>query len=212
MKPIVKFIFSLLLLCCLIILSSYYLWYKPKFNTPVDIRVPSAKMNILKSKAETLFNYSSANGYNTRTCFLIDMDGEPGANRFFVFDMKQDTLIAAGLVTHGNCNENWLTGRRYSNEKGSGCTSLGKYKIGGAYYGKFGLAYKLYGLDSSNSNAYNRFVVLHSHSCVPDEEVNPVPICQSLGCPTVSPLFLKKLKKIIDGVDKPILLWIYGKS
>lgn len=64
---------------------------------------------------------------------------------------------------------------------GSGCTSLGKYKIGGAYQGQFGLAYKLYGLDSTNSNAYQRNVVLHAYDRVPDNEVYKE-ICQSSGC------------------------------
>ena len=75
--------------------------------------------------------------------------------------------------------------------------------------GKFGLAYKLYGLDSTNSKAFERFVVLHAHSCVPNEEIDPEPLCQSWGCPTVSPEFLQELKKYIDASEKPILLWIY---
>jgi hypothetical protein len=34
-------------------------------------------------------------------------------------------------------------------------------------------------------------------------------ICQSDGCPTVSPNFLKELKPIIDKSSKPVLLWIF---
>ena len=131
-----------------------------------------------------------------------------GDNRFFVYDLKKDTIKNSGVVTHGNCNQYWLEGRKYSNEQGSGCTSLGKYKIGYSYKGRFGLAYKLYGLDKTNSNAFNRFVVLHSHSCVPEIEVKDE-ICQSNGCPTVSPGYLQQLKPIIDKSSKPVLLWIY---
>ncbi|MGB3005404.1 MAG: murein L,D-transpeptidase catalytic domain-containing protein [Chitinophagaceae bacterium] len=114
----------------------------------------------------------------------------------------------AGLVAHGNCYQYWLEGRQYSNVVGSGCTSLGKYKIGNPYTGKFGYSYKLYGLDSSNNNAFERTVVLHSHSCVPETEINDE-ICQSNGCPTVSPGFLQQLKQIINTSKKPLLLLIY---
>jgi hypothetical protein len=77
-----------------------------------------------------------------------------GQNRFFVYDLKKDTIKNAGVVTHGRCNQQWLEGRKYSNEAGCGCTSLGKYKIANSYYGRFGLAYKLHGLDKTNSNAF----------------------------------------------------------
>ena len=115
----------------------------------------------------------------------------------------------AGLVTHGRCNKSWLNGRQYGNEVGCGCTSLGKYKVGVSYKGKFGLAYKLHGLDSTNNNAFRRYVVLHSHECVPEQEVDPAPICQSDGCPTVSLSFLTELAKQLDKSGKPVLLWVF---
>ena len=34
-------------------------------------------------------------------------------------------------------------------------------------------------------------------------------ICQSDGCPTVSPGLLQYLKPIINASKKPVLLWIY---
>ena len=89
-------------------------------------------------------------------------------------------------------------------------TSVGKYKIGSSYSGRFGLAYKLYGLDSSNSKAYERAIVLHSHKQVPDAEAYPGYIIVSAGCPTVSPAFLGVLNKYITASRKPILMWIYN--
>ncbi len=63
-------------------------------------------------------------------------------------------------------------------------------------------------LNSSNSNAFKRYVVLHAHDCVPESDVNPLPICQSDGCPTVSLLFLQDLKAILDDSKKTMLLWM----
>jgi hypothetical protein len=153
--------------------------------------------------------YARQHGYNTNTCFLIDMSIESGKNRFFVFDLQKDSILDAGLVAHGSCNKTWLSGRQYGNDVGCGCTSLGKYKIGAPYKGRFGVAYKLYGLDATNSNAFERAVVLHSYYAVPDKEVYPYPICQSQGCPMVSPAFLNKLAGIINASSKPMLLYTF---
>lgn len=161
-----------------------------------------------REKANKAKSFVSENAYNNKFCLLVDMSLLSYQNRFLVYDLMKDTILNAGLVTHGRCNENWLKGRRYDNKAGCGCTSLGKYKVGFSYKGRFGLAYKLYGLDKTNDNAFKRFVVLHSHSCVPESEVDD-DICQSDGCPTVSPSFLQYLKARLDASARPVLLWIY---
>jgi hypothetical protein len=168
----------------------------------------SAVYDKLHKKAAAVKAFAAKKGYNEETCFLIDMTLPSGSNRFFIYDLKKDSLQNAGLVAHGNCFQNWLEGRKYSNVVGSGCTSRGKYKIGNSYTGKWGYSYKLHGLDSTNSNAFERTVVLHSHSCVSATEISD-DICQSNGCPTVAPVFLEKLKRIINYSTKPVLLWIY---
>jgi hypothetical protein len=189
-------------------------WYYSKLRNnnkehkAATIREDDKLKQILKEQAGSILPYARKNNYNTNLCFLVNMQVASGSNRFFVYDLNKDSVTDAGLVTHGRCNKDWLSGRQYDNKIGCGCTSLGKYKIGKSYQGRFGLAYKLHGLDSTNSNAFKRFVVLHAHDCVPSEEVNPLPICQSDGCPTVSPAFLKKLASIIDASPKPILLCI----
>jgi hypothetical protein len=162
----------------------------------------------LQSKAISAKTFARQNHYDTSICFLIDMSLPANHKRFSIYDLRKDSVRNSGLVTHGNCNQLWLEGRKYANDIGCGCTSLGKYKIGNSYYGRFGLAFKLYGLEKTNSNAFKRYVVLHSHSCVPDKEVVDE-ICQSNGCPTVSPEFLKKLSVIIENAKQPVLLWIY---
>lgn len=174
----------------------------------VILPVSNNTIEKLEQKATAARLFVKQKGYNENTCFLIDMSLASGQNRFFIYDFKKDTLQAAGLVAHGNCFEYWLEGRKYSNVVGSGCTSLGKYKIGSSYNGKFGYSYKLHGLDNSNNKAFERTVVLHSHSCIPETEVADE-ICQSNGCPTVSPAMLQYLKTIINNSKKTVLLWIY---
>lgn len=163
----------------------------------------------VKTHAQLAAAFTRKKGFNTDFCFLVDMSLSSGSNRFFVYNLKKDSLEMAGNVAHGRCNKLWLTGRKYSNVVGCGCTSLGRYKIGAPYSGRFGLAYKLFGLDTTNSKAFERFVVLHAHECVPLDEVSPLQICQSDGCPTVAPAFLKKLAGKLDKSRLPVLLWIY---
>lgn len=213
MKRILLWAFASLLL----VAAASAAWYYSKMHpSATATRAKTATLNsnkklILKlsSRAKQASEYAALNKFNTSVCFLVDMSIGSGKNRIFVYDLKKDSILDAGLVTHGRCNEDFLTGRRYGNTVGCGCTSLGKYKIGNPYKGRFGLAYKLHGLESTNDNAFKRFVVLHSHECVPAAEVDPYPICQSDGCPTVAPYFLKKLAATIDGSSRPILLWIF---
>ncbi|HEX6171427.1 MAG TPA: murein L,D-transpeptidase catalytic domain family protein [Chitinophagaceae bacterium] len=207
---------NLIILFVLILSVSWFtssgFWKRIKANnsiyTETEYHPVNAEVEKLKKKSTEAISYIKKYGYNESICFFIDMTLPSGQNRFFVYDVAKDSIQRSGLVTHGRCNQLWLEGRKYSNEPGCGCSSLGKYRIGNSYYGKFGLAYKLYGLDKTNNNAFKRFVVLHSHECVPENEVTD-DICQSDGCPTVSPQFLQKLKPVIDHSPKPILLWIF---
>ena len=163
----------------------------------------------LERMAAVMKVYAQNKGYNTRYCLLIDMRLESGLKRFFIYDLVKKKVAWSGLVAHGSCEQQFLREARFSNKSGGECSSLGVYKVGKRYYGKYGKSYKLHGLQPSNSNAYNRAIVLHSFTCVPDVERYPKAICNSSGCPMVSPAFLQKLSNVIDGSGKPVLLWLF---
>lgn len=211
-----KILRLLLLFAIIMIAASWFShtgWWKrekannlPKQQTSYVLKNKTTEK--LQKKAADAKTFVTRKGFNDKTCFLLDMSLPSGQNRFFIYDLQSDSLESSALVAHGNCFEYWLEGRRYSNVTGSGCTSLGKYRIGASYTGKWGYSYKLHGLDSSNNKAFERTVVLHAHSCIPVSEVTEE-ICQSNGCPTVSPDFLQQLKTIINTSSKPVLLWIY---
>lgn len=164
----------------------------------------------LHEKASIAKDYVNAQGYDAEYCFFIDMRIPSGKNRFFVYDLKNNSVEIAGLVAHGRGSDiGSPDALMFSNELNSKCTSLGKYKMGRSYSGIFGLSYKLHGLERTNSKAFERSVVLHSFCGVPNKEIYPASICKSEGCPTVSPAFLAQLKTYLGNSDKPILLWIY---
>ncbi|HWJ92234.1 MAG TPA: murein L,D-transpeptidase catalytic domain family protein [Flavisolibacter sp.] len=172
-------------------------------------RKQQLSLSKLDRRANAIRMYAEKKGYSTRYCFLLDMSLQSGLKRFFVYDFTNNSVAFSGLVAHGSCDQMFLKEARFSNAMGSGCTSLGLYKVGFAYNGQYGKAYKLYGLQNTNCNAFDRAVVLHGYSCVPDEEIYPKPICNSSGCTMVSFAFLTKLSSIIDDSKKPILLWVY---
>ncbi|WP_413998784.1 murein L,D-transpeptidase catalytic domain-containing protein [Flavobacterium sp. W1B] len=147
--------------------------------------------------------------YNTEIAFFIDMKIMSGKNRFFIYDLKNDSIIDQGLVAHGLGSKIKDDGKqKFSNENNSLCTALGKYSIGKSYNGKFGKAYKMHGLDNTNNNAFLRNIVLHKYSYVPYEEQENQ-ICHSFGCPMVNEKFYKRIEKLIDNSKKNIVLDIY---
>lgn len=151
----------------------------------------------------------SSSKYNPDIGFFIDMKIASGKNRFFIYDLKNNKLLNKGLVAHGSGSETGIAEQlKFSNTANSLCTSLGKYAIGYSYKGSFGKAYKLYGLDKTNSNAFDRNVVLHQYSAVPFEEQEDA-ICNSYGCPMVNEKFFGEIEKIIDKSKKKIILTIY---
>jgi len=166
----------------------------------------TAIINILTKKVN---NYAIQNDMSTEYCFLVDMSLPSGRNRFFIYDLRRNSIINSGLVSHGSCNETFLARPKFSNESKSGCSSLGKFKVGEFYNGKYGKSFRLYGLDNCNSNAYKRAVVIHGYDCVPDEEIYPRVLCNSLGCVMVSYKFFDKISALIKKSEKPIVLWIY---
>ena len=195
----------------------YFFWYLPKFR-PVGspVRFHESGKRIDKKFTDKILRWSipvkkkiNSGQYCRQYCFMIDMGIISGKKRFFVYNLEKDSIENMGLVTHGSGSGLNGEARIFSNKSGSNCTSLGSYVVGNAYDGKFGLAYKLHGLDPTNSRAFDRFVVLHAHQCVPNDEVYPFPICVSLGCPTVSVDFLQVLKKYIEKAEKPVILQLY---
>ena len=165
-----------------------------------------AVRNLIAKKA---LEYSAKNNLSAEYCFLVDMSLPSGRNRFFVYDLTNNSIVYSGLVAHGSCNETFLARPRFSNESRSGCSSVGKYQVGQFYTGRYGKSYRLTGLDNTNSNAYSRAVVIHGYNCVPDKEIYPQVLCNSLGCVMVSYKFFDKISRLINKSGKPILLWVY---
>ncbi len=182
-------------------------------NNSFDYTVPTYEINTemkrVSSTEQNLKTFAAKNKCNLDYAFVINMRIPSYKKRFFVYNLKKDSIITTGLVAHGTGSETFKGQLIFSNVPDSRCTSLGKYKIGASYMGMYGFSYKLTGLDSTNNKAFDRAIVIHSHACVPETENSQYPICFSYGCPMVNPLFLQTLKGYINKQGKsPILLQI----
>lgn len=185
-------------------LSSFSL-INPMEDLRTSIKIEEAKI------------YCSEYKLNTNYAILIDMSIHSGKNRLLVVDLQNDSIIQKGLCSHGCCESSWSSDETaesavFSNVHESHCSSLGKYKIGKRGYSSWGIHvnYKLHGLEKTNSNAFDRLIVLHSWDEVPDTELYPDGTPEGWGCPAVSNEMMEKLDSLIKTQKQPLLLWIYN--
>ncbi|OGS69822.1 MAG: hypothetical protein A3G95_02235 [Flavobacteria bacterium RIFCSPLOWO2_12_FULL_31_7] len=178
-------------------------------ETSVDRETPKNNINKTLAKAEEIKSYLKKNSkYNKDVFFLIDMRIPSNKYRFFVFDTKENKITDSGLVAHGSGSATATDELQFSNTDGSLMTSLGKYNIGNSYHGTFGKAYRMYGLDATNSNAFTRNIVLHAHKKMPyEEQISPIVL--SWGCPMLNEKFYLRIQSVLDNSNKNVLLYIY---
>ena len=168
----------------------------------------------LKPKAEEAKTFCRSKGLNTEFCILIDMKRHSGKYRMFIWDFAKNSVTDAALCCHGYGTKRNKEKPEFSNAIGSRCTSQGKYKTGARAYSNWGINvhYKLHGLEKTNSNAFKRKIVLHSHNPIPSKEIYPksMPPEYSKGCPMPDDIMMKKLDDRLKKIKKPVLLWIFN--
>ncbi len=203
-KIIIRSLIAIVLLAAAVLLVLKFVRLQHEVSKEMAVRF------ILNSdKAKDFLNQNP--DFNQDVVFLADMAIKSRYNRFYVYNVKSDSILHEALVAHGKGSNTGTYGElQFSNVEGSNMTSLGNYKVGVDYVGRFGKSYKLHGLDTTNDQAFARYVVLHTYTFMPHEE-QLVPIINSEGCPMVSNETFKILENIIDNNKKPILLRIYYK-
>lgn len=105
--------------------------------------------------------------------------------RFHLIDIAGGKVLSSHLVSHGSgsdpANSGWV--QRFSNAMGSNASSSGAFLTGTTYFGKHGRSRRLIGLESANSAALERGIVIHAASYVDaDMAQNQGRIGRSQGC------------------------------
>lgn len=170
--------------------------------------------NEVPSDISEIYDYCKDNGYSTEYCFLTDFSKPSGIKRFYIYSFKENKIIRKSLCAHGLGRNYNIFKTTFSNEKGSYYSSLGKYKVGNLRAMKnpnilFKEGYNLFGLDSTNSNALERGILIHKGN--PEFETFPLPCLPvSKGCFAVSNSMMEHIEVIKKQSDKPILLYAYN--
>lgn len=129
---------------------------------------------------------------------IIDFTQNASAKRMYLINMKTGSvsrnLTAAGTGSDPDGDGNATL---FSNTPDSRKSSLGFYIAGSAYQGSHGLSLRLHGMSRTNSNAFDRAIVMHGADYV-SEDNNWAG--RSWGCPAVdNKLIVGHVNKLKDG-------------
>lgn len=138
---------------------------------------------------------------------IIDFSKPSTEKRMVVIDLNKNKVLFKEYVSHGQKSGS-IYAKKFSNKKDSHQTSLGQYKTAETYYGKHGYSLKLDGKEDSNSNARNRYIVIHGADYVNEAFIKKYGLLgRSWGCPALDK---KVSKKIIDIVKGGTYLYAYN--
>lgn len=138
---------------------------------------------------------------------IVDYTLPSSKRRFHFIDLKTGA-VQSYYSSHGIGSGNGDYAYKFSNKKDSRQTSLGIYLTGEVYYGKYGKTLRMYGLQKSNDQAYNRDIVMHGAWYVGEDFMKSINnktkepygrIGVSWGCPAVSTAIAAKLIPLLQG-------------
>lgn len=124
---------------------------------------PSKKVLAL---AERGYLYARAHNLaDSPVTIIVDFSLPSSEKRLWLYDLDRHKTLLSTYVSHGK-GSGLEEPYKFSNSKNSHKSSLGFFKVLNTYNGKHGLSLKLQGLESSNSSALTRGIVLHSANYV----------------------------------------------
>ena len=168
-------------------------------------------MSLLRHIAERkcmLRAWCQRHDYNMKIAIFVDLSLHSGRNRFVVWDFEGERPLLVCPVSHGSGSAKPHRRTAYakiSNEDGSHLSAVGRALVAERYEGRYGVAYRLDGLDSSNSNLRSRCVVLHSWRYTTSFPIFPLPTVGSFGCPVISRKMMSRLDAILSEHSRVVI-------
>lgn len=168
-------------------------------------------LTCFRHRAVEAAKYCRENGYNQHVVLLWDLSIHSGRRRFVVWNIAEGRAEYAFVASHGSGSRRSHVPSAYarlSNADGSHLSSVGRALVAERYVGRYGVAYRLDGLDETNSEMRKRCIVLHGWRYTTSFPVWPLPTIGSWGCPVLS----RKAMRILDEIlqrEENVLLWIY---
>ena len=150
-----------------------------------DASTPESEVLALAQAAAQTFRVP-----DRRHVVVIDYDRSLFAERLFVVDMKRRSIILRSRVSHA-MNSGKIFAGDFSNTPETRKSCIGAFKTGETYYGRFGYALRIDGLERGvNHNARRRSIVFHDFEA---------PIAYSEGCFITPPEVNRQLIDLIKG-------------
>lgn len=147
-------------LCKLYSLFTFALLLLPT-SVCADLSSPHITVLDKQEKIESMLSKYSSRLQGHNIISFVDYSMPISEKRFFVYDMKEEKIIYSTFVGHSRYSGN-LKPNDTSNTPNTRKTSIGLFRVGGQYIGRFGKSKKLHGLSDTNSNAYKRAIIVHS--------------------------------------------------
>ena len=168
-------------------------------SLPTTNLVQTAKNAFLK--AFDAADYYDHRQFKKRRWMVVSDFSQNSANkRGYLIDFRRKKIISF-YVTHGeNSGDGNGNAVAFSNIEDSHQSSLGLYQTAQRYSGQHGKSMRLVGVESTNDNAYDRYIVIHSANYANQETVDELGhLGPSWGCPAVDratvKILLKKMKR-----------------
>ena len=159
-------------------------------------------------RADALREFCSKEGHNTRVALFVDLSRHSGRCRFVAWDMERNVPIFMCPVSHGSGAQMSHVRSAYaalSNEDGSHLSSVGRALVAERYEGRYGVAYRLDGLDATNSNLRPRCVVLHGWEYTTSLPIYPFSTVGSFGCPVLSRKMMRRVDELLQQHERVII-------
>ena len=162
--------------------------------------------SISEGRINEALRFCKNNNLSTEYAVFVDFSKHSGRERYMIYSFSQHKVIFRCLCATG------LSKNKFSNKPGSNLSSIGKYRITDGIHmmsiGREGLV--LDGLESTNSNARNRKILIHYSEVLNSFPISifPIPILGkgiSHGCFSITSEGVRKTRKL----SKPVLLWAY---
>ncbi len=174
----------------------------------------NAQSHISKEESKKLQAYCRSHSLNPDVCILVDFSEYSGNERLYIYDLNNNSIKESGRVAHGIGKKGLFSKVSFSNVPESWESSLGRYKTGrmrtlNLPRFKNVPCIEVHGLDSSNSNAHRRGIVIHPGLLTSKKTLTP---CEpfSQGCFTVGNDTFEAIKLLTQESKKPILLYAFN--
>jgi L,D-transpeptidase catalytic domain len=183
-------------------------------NQEEVILLELAEREGLSLPMQRLINYRNEERPNSHPRYwaVVNFDLHSKYPRLFLFDLIERS-VKGYLCAHGKGSEGTHDdgmADEFSNVDGSKASSLGIYVCAETYFGDNGYSMRLDGMESSNSRARHRAIVVHGAPYVSQATIDDSGrIGRSWGCPAVE---IPHTNYLIDALKNGSLLMIWSSE